>query len=58
MDQPITYEQVRMGIDQQPGQSDVVQSVLEKSGGEIVVPSTVAWCEGIRTCKEDSWVGY
>ncbi len=58
MDQPISYEQVRMGVDQQPGQSDVVQSVLEKSGGELVVPSTVAWCEGIRTCKEDSWVGY
>ena len=58
MDQPIAYEQVRIGIDPQLGQREVVQSAAEKSGGEIVVPSTVPWCEGSRTSMEGSWVGY
>jgi hypothetical protein len=58
MDESIAYEQVRMAIDPQPGHREAVQGASEKSGGEIVVPSTVPWCEGSRTSMEGSWVGY
>jgi len=58
MEQPIRYEQVTIGIDQQPRQREVAQSALEKSGGEIVVPSTADWSEGIPLRKEGSWAGY
>jgi len=53
MDQPILHEQVKI----EPGQSEVAQSALEKSGGEIVVPSTAAWSEGISPRNEGSWAG-
>jgi hypothetical protein len=58
MDQPILTEQVKIGIDHQPGQREVAPSALEKSGGEIVVPSTAAWSEGISPRNEGYWAGY
>jgi len=58
MDEPILHEQVKIGIDRQTGLREVAPSALDKTGGEIVVPSTAAWSEGISSRDEGSWAGY
>jgi hypothetical protein len=57
MDKPVLYE-VTISIEQQTRQGEAAQGALEKADGEIVVPSTAAWSEGVGLSKEGSWTGY
>jgi hypothetical protein len=60
MDQSLKHTHDTISLERHGGKEDTARSVLDQHElrGEIIVPSTAAWSEGLSLHSDAPWAGY